>query len=490
MKKIALAVSALSILLIGCTKEQSTVNSEENVPQVEEGKVFSFDATIEQADDPDATRASIDASSGTFSWANKDNIAVQLTDNTFKTFTYDSSKGKFLATLGDGESILDGGVAYYPATIAINGTPESVRFVAGIQSGNPSGFPMKAIVSLESHTLSFTHLGGFLRLTLSRIPKDAATLQFEASGVTLSGDFAVSNGKISAASGTKTTLSCSVSESATSKVYTLIVPETSFASGFSIKILNGSSEELYTKSTSNSISVGRAKIKPMAALTVPVSMYVHFENAWRPNNPSDNAYLHVWGQDVDGNKTTWPGWEINNASFSTVTHNGVSYKRIFDDVSLYTYNNTTNAIVHLNWNDDGANQYSWSSWYRVQLNSISSQSDIYLSVTPVTSSTVKVFIRNWTNNGYMNYIFSEDGILGTWPGKTIASLSTGDTRINQPYFTATKNSAFRIKGHYDGEYNETNEITVDAKCDYLITLKEKGKDPWLEQVGEAQISAD
>ena len=122
MKKIALAVSALSILLIGCTKEQSTVNSEENAPRVEEGKVFSFDATIEEAEDPDATRASIDASSGAFSWTNGDNIAVQLTDDTFKTFTYDSSKGKFLATLGYGESILDGGVAYYPATIAINGS--------------------------------------------------------------------------------------------------------------------------------------------------------------------------------------------------------------------------------------------------------------------------------------------------------------------------------------------------------------------------------
>lgn len=473
MKKIALAVSALSILLIGCTKEQSTVNSEENAPRVEEGKVFSFDATIEEAEDPDATRASIDASSGAFSWTNGDNIAVQLTDDTFKTFTYDSSKGKFLATLGDGESILDGGVAYYPATIAINGTPESVRFVAGIQSGNPSGFPMRATVSLASHTLSFTHLGGFLRLTLSRIPKDAATLQFEASGVTLSGDFAVSNDQISAASGTKTTLSCSVSESATSKVYTLIVPETSFASGFSVKILNGSSEELYTKSTSKPISVGRAKIKPMAALTVPVSLYINTCAAWW-----DDTQQYVYVADDKTSFVGWPGTAFNvDDEYKTFTHSSSKYNRVIEDLGSMT---GKTAVIIINRNYSNGEDGPYGDLYRATLANVDLSSDVYVSLSKSTSTTHKVYVSKYSGDYYNVWAWypnsgDENVFDGDYPGPAISSLSLGtlgDHDYN--YFEIREENVTLIAeaGYGQGwNYRAQTTVSVANGWDYFVVLK-------------------
>ena len=267
---------------------------------------------------------------------------------------------------------------------------------------------MKATVSLESHTLSFTHLGGFLRLTLSRIPKDAATLQFEASDVTLSGDFAVSNGKISAASGTKTTLSCNVSESATSKVYTLIVPETSFASGFSIKILNGSSEELYTKSTSKPISVGRATIKPMAQLTVPISIYVR-------NNGTNWTEFMAYYSSGTYTTSTWGTNEISDFS-TTYTHNGKSYYR-FTLPTSETASSTCLIVFH-----DSAND----AVGRVHLNGLTLGGDRYYTVSGDGEDRmyVKCYKTSWGSPLYFylyDHIDNNEDPMGGWPGTSSAN---------------------------------------------------------------------
>lgn len=344
MKKISIILSAVALVIAGCAKEQST-----SLLNITEGDdVVSFKATFE-GETPD-TKLGINTTSGALTWADGDAIAVQMTDNTFIPFIYSSSTQKFTASLGE-KKVKDGGVAYYPSTIAINGTPGSVQlpdeYTARVSEGIATVCPpMKATVNLGDETLNLKHLGGILSVKVSYVPADANTLVLTVPAKNLTGTFVVTD-DISAKSGeggSTIIVNFNAGDFGTAATEFFIpVPVTTFEGGFTVDFKNEAQDILYTHSTEKtSIEAARASIKRMAELTVPISIYV------RNNGTNWTTFMAYYSS---GTYTT-SSWSTNEISdfTTTYTHNGNSYYR-FTLPATETVSTTSEIIFHDSEND-------------------------------------------------------------------------------------------------------------------------------------------
>lgn len=346
MKKISFIISALALIFVGCSKEQK-----DNLLSVidTENDVVSFKATFEGAGDPD-TKLGVNVSDKKLFWDTGDAIAVQMTDNSFVNFVYNSSTKKFSATLGD-KQVKDGGVAYYPATIATDGITGSVdlpTFYDIDDDATKVCSPMIATVNLGAKSLSLKHLGGILSVKVSYVPADANKLVLTVPGKTVTGTFAVTDDTddyISAGTGSSTvTLNFTKGVFGTTATeFFFPVPVTTFSSGFTVDFKNAANETLYTHSTAKAtIATARASIKRMAELTVPISIYVR-------NNGTDWTNFMAYYSSGTYTTSSWSTNEISDFT-TTYTHNGNSYYR-FTLPATETVSTTSEIIFHDSEND-------------------------------------------------------------------------------------------------------------------------------------------
>lgn len=487
MKKYLFIFAAVA-LFASCSKELQN-DKINNVPEQQGLVTVSFDAVVEDIVDAD-TKAAV-STSGVFSWTNGDVIAVQLEDDTFANFTYSSSTGKFTASLS--KAIKDGGVAYYPSTIAINGTPGSVALPASYTAAAAtSGFPMIASVSLGATTLSFTHLGGILSLRASHVPADATKLVLTVPSVGITGTFAVSSDNISAgASASSVTLTFSAGSFGTSATEFFIpVPVTTFTSGFTMEFKNASDETLYTKSTARTnIAVGRAQMKRMKSFTVPVSLYICSSKPW--GESTEYAY-------VSDDVASWPGTSYDPDT-KPFTHGSNSYTRVIEDLSAA--GSSTNMIFNVNYSD--SNDAPWydpyGKLYRAMLSSVDITNDVYISLSLNNDGTHKILLRNWSDNGYMDtfnsWYYGGDAILGAYPGTSIASMSTVvyDSETF-PYYSATANKKIGVQAVYAAQkdWNHTNadRFIDNLNQNYLVTFKNNDTDPHVFGFPDVVVTID
>ena len=399
MKKISIVISALAVIVCSCSKEQDTRLFISN----QDTNVVSFKAFFE-GEDPE-TKLGINTSSGVLNWANGDAIAVQMTDNTFVPFTYSSSTKEFSATLGDKE-VKDGGVAYYPASIANNGTPGSVNLPTSYTIGADATVcpPMIATVNLGAKSLSLKHLGGILSIKVSHVPTDANKLILTIPGKTVTGTFAVTDDTddyISAGTGSgSVTLNFTKGVFGTTAAeFFFPVPVTTFSSGFTVDFKNEANETLYTHSTTKtSIEAARASIKRMAELTVPISIYVRNDNTdWT----SFMAYYYSATYTTSSFSTN----ELEGASSFTHGKNSGYLRFTLPDSEI---GKTGNVIFH---------DSEYDAIGRVQIKNITFNKDKYYTISG--DGTHRIYIHdelNWANptlfiehsNGYQ--------YKGGWPG--------------------------------------------------------------------------
>ena len=402
MKKIGIILSAFVLTVCSCSKELPA-----GLLTTDTGNgTVSFTATFERSGDPD-TRLGINTSSGTLTWTDGDAIAVQMTDDTFVSFTYSSSTRKFTASLG-GKAVKDGGVAYYPASIAINKTPGSVNLPASYAARVSEGVatvcpPMTATVNLGASSLSLTHLGGILSVKASYVPADATKLVLTATGKDVTGNFTVSGGAItagSAGSNNTVTLTFSAGDFGTSATEFFIpVPVTTFGSGFSFAFKNASDEILFSQSTEKTdISVARAYIKRMAQVTVPISIYVR-------NNGTNWTTFMAYYYSNTYTTTNWATNEITDFS-TTYTHKGNSYYRFTLPTTETT--STTGSIIFHDSADDVVG--------RVQLKDLTLGGDRYYTVSGDGSDRmyVKCYKDGWSTLSL--YLYGNGEPMGTWSG--------------------------------------------------------------------------
>lgn len=498
MKKISFIYFALALIASGCSKEQST-GLLDFAPETD---VVSFRATFEgEASD---TKLGIDTNSGALTWIDGDAIAVQMTDNSFVDFVYDSSTGKFSASLGE-KKVKDDGVAYYPATIVSDGTPGSVSLPTSYTASVSGSIakvcpPMVATVKLGDDNLALKHLGGILSIKVSYVPADANKLVLTVPKKIVTGDFSVSDGKIIAGTtnGNSTVMvTFDAGDFGTTPTEFFIpVPVTTFSGGFTVDFKNEANETLYTHSTEKTtIEAARASIKRMAELTVPTSIYVNYTEPWKEG---ETAYAYSYGTDAGGVQySAWPGETISSGA--AVTHSSKTYNKIVSDASRM---NSTKAkiIFNINWNNDNKGN-PYGDAYRAVITDLELNHDIYLTVAPVTSqATSKIYVRNWTTNSWATKVaagFTKDYNSGAniyaWPGTLLSNLSTeylGDNSYS--YFTVQSGTWIWSKACNDDGSNESPDniyIEIKNNKNTLLTLKD-GNTSTAWDFGVAQITID
>ena len=253
MKKI-LYTAALLAVAAGCAKEMDFSAPVEGnlVP-------YTFQANLEQ------TKAEI-ANDGVFSWSAGDQIAVFNTkDSKFYTFTAAAADGSFSGTAPEGASF---SVAYYPASVAGTAENEVVLPDTYSQADAAAGklFPM--VADATASTLTFSHLGALLRLTVNDVPANATSLVLS-SDATIAGSFTpaeVSGKQVISAGGAASSVTVALSNDAkTNLTLTLPVPTGTF--NYTLSLGDGTTEML-SKGTTSAKSIARASLHKMSALTV------------------------------------------------------------------------------------------------------------------------------------------------------------------------------------------------------------------------------
>ena len=475
MKKISIVISALAVIVCGCSKEQDTRLLISN----QDTNVVSFKAFFE-GEDPE-TKLGINTSSGVLNWANGDAIAVQMTDDTFIPFTYSSTTKEFSATLGAKE-VKDGGVAYYPASIAINGTPGSVNLPTSYTIGADATVcpPMIATVNLGAKSLSLKHLGGILSVKVSYVPADADKLVLSVPGKTATGTFAVTDAAddyISAGTGNSTvTLNFTKGVfGTTAREFFFPVPVTSFSGGFTVDFKNEANETLYTHSTAKtSIEAARASIKRMAELTVPKYVYVS-------DNSGDSwVDVKVYGYSTSGDFSSWPGVSLSGDTF---THSSHSYKRIaIPEANL----GDSDGEVIVSGLAVGASEGDIRTYIRARQISLSLNHDIYLYLSPTTLTEYKTYIIDQSSGDF-------DLHIKVW-GDTIApdgAYSGFGLHVNDLYSEGLgNNTVYYIKAAsgdtfswlYNknawGAGNQSGDINNLADKNYVYYITAGGDGNW------------
>ena len=259
-KTFILAISVF--LLAGCAREN------EFAPRqiTDEANRVEYNFTVEID-----TKASI-SDAGVFSWTAGDKVAVwDSQNNTFDEFVAQQDGANTTIT-GTGLSNANYTKAYYPSTVATAGEnsivwPDSYASAAVAAKS----FPMMAVN--DNGTLSFKHLGALLKLTIEDLPSNVSSLVFTAANKGVSGTLAVdatdAEHPFCAVGNTSSSITVSTDDAtstAEGTVFYLPLPTGTLTGGFSIDFKLGT-KVVGTKSTTNDVSLVRAKVKPMTAFT-------------------------------------------------------------------------------------------------------------------------------------------------------------------------------------------------------------------------------
>lgn len=492
MKKIGFIYFALALIASGCSKERPT-GLLDFAPETD---VVSFRATFEgEASD---TKLGIDTNSGALTWIDGDAIAVQMTDNSFVDFVYDSSTGKFSASLGE-KKVKDDGVAYYPASIASDGTPGSVSLPTSYTASVSGSIakvcpPMVATVKLGDDNLALKHLGGILSVRVSYVPADANKLVLTVPKKIVTGDFSVSDGKIIAGTtdGNSTVMVTfeAGDYGTTPTEFFIPVPETPLSNGFTADFKNAAGEVLYTHTATNTdITVDRASIKRMALLTVPRSLYIRYTEPWKSG---ETPYAYVYSG--DSYITAWPGAQINTGN--NYHHNDVVYQRVINDVSTL---GVTTADIIVNINNNNESDYPYGDAYRVKKTGLDLTKDVYLSVSPITTrSTARIYLKNVSAGGGIYNLQARytlpNSVFWGWGDftKYTETIKLGDTLYNYIDIDLSTMSSGSIGLSFGGNWDYQGEYWVypSVSQDVIVTVHDICSQTRDLNFGVASISVD
>lgn len=209
MKKLFyIFLSALTLVFAACNKQELAPAEDSS----QEGQLTTV--TIKASNGDADTKAAI--SDGlAFTWTAGDQIAVYTNTGKYVSdglASGGSKSAKFTVTLSGTRE----GFAVYPASVANtwDGTdltltlPNTYTLAQVSGDGNESPLPM--IAKDEGGDLSFKHVAGLLRLTISNIPTGTNKIKLDFNGKKVSGDFTIStpsagSSSIASVAGTKGT---------------------------------------------------------------------------------------------------------------------------------------------------------------------------------------------------------------------------------------------------------------------------------------------
>lgn len=276
MKKSMYILAACAMALVACSKEieDPTVDSPKG-SDVEMVPV-AFSATLEDSTD-DATKATISLTDGKATWEKNDAIAIHTKKGAIATLNYQSESGKFEGTIAADDEIENNAIAYYPASIAIEGDAAHVNMPDSYASAEVAAksFPLRGLVNTATNEIGLKHMGGLLKITATyfRDEIDQVVINLP---LNITGNLAVAGTDaaptITPGSGSSA-ITIDVSElsrtSGTGEASFVIPVLAGTYNGFGITFKNSTLGIFGEKSTSNSRTFARNHIYKMKSFVVP-----------------------------------------------------------------------------------------------------------------------------------------------------------------------------------------------------------------------------
>lgn len=189
MKKVLYTLAAFSFVFVACNKQE--IVPEEGTSQEGELTTVTIKASNGDAD----TKAAI--SDGlAFTWTIGDQIAVHTDAGRFYTsdaLTTGGTTADFTVSLSGNRN----GYAVYPASVAKSWSESTLTLTLPSEYDLTKVFgtesPLPMIAANISEALSFYHVTGLLRLTITNIPTGTNKIKLDFNGKKVSGDFTISS---------------------------------------------------------------------------------------------------------------------------------------------------------------------------------------------------------------------------------------------------------------------------------------------------------
>ena len=451
MKKI-FYISLGIIGLIACTKEADVATS----VKVDEAGAYSFDVYLE-----DFTKATINSSTGDFSWTGDEEIAVWDSNNKeFVTFNIDPTnysneghkRARFTASSAKADASFVGNVAYYPASIATRKGSEpdytpSYTFPTSFSSleAAAKGFPMSGTVTVNEIKLS--HLGSMINLTLNNVPSFTTTLILNA--------------------GDKEEITIPVTPS--TGVLNAVVPIPADEYVLTVKLKDDNNNIFYTKPRKTSKTYTARNYYTTTPITL--NHYIEITNSTDPNhklavqtrgwNAGDKDYtdyVENWSKHTlfvraDGT-TKYILLSETDSNFSEgkplriQLYSGDTEQ--WKTECVFNYRNISFDVTH----------NSLKTEYRVYPkkvdNKVSANHKLYIYLA-------KVFFYVTDNSGWSDlklHYWGQDGQVTTWPGNA-GTVAWSYKKFEIPLVYAGKTVKYVLN---DGASNQTGDLSYDLKA--------------------------
>lgn len=276
MKKYLLFISAASLLLAGCAKEQLVKEQHNN------GAVTVVEATFETLTGEITTKAAV-TDAGVFTWQNGDKAAFAESDASASYCSGENGANGANATFAiDGShTFTSDSWAVYPYDLASGQTPAALEVTvpaSRVWATGQTNVAMYGVKNASAASFNFSHMGGLVRIRVNNVPTNAREFVFKAGGCKINGEFAVNT--VSEYKVIETAASDNESEQTYTLTWTsapdaentmdffIPLPVGTYGGGFAFYLKDADHNILYSKVGSTSQTIARKKLLLMPAITL------------------------------------------------------------------------------------------------------------------------------------------------------------------------------------------------------------------------------
>ena len=279
MKKTLLIISAASLLLAGCAKEQLVDERSYT------GPVTVVNATFESLTEDGTTKAAV-TDAGTFTWQNGDKAAFaessSSTSYCFGTNNVDGATAQF--AIEGSHTFTNSSLAIYPDDLTTGQVPTNLKVkvpASRVWVNEQTNVAMYGKYETASSSFSFSHMGGLVRVRVKNVPTNAREFVFKASGCKINGEFSVNT--VSESKVIETVASDNEDEQTYTLTWTtapaapaaentmdfyIPLPLGTYSGGFAFYLKDEGHNVLYSKVGSTSQTIARKKLLLMPAITL------------------------------------------------------------------------------------------------------------------------------------------------------------------------------------------------------------------------------
>ena len=275
MKKTLFIISAASLLLASCAKEQLVEERSYT------GPVTVVSATFESLTEDGTTKASV-TDAGAFTWQNGDKAAFTESNGSSSyclgTNSVDEANAQF--EIEGTHTFTTSSWAIYPSDLTTGQAPTALKVTVPASRAwvaTQTNVAMYGVKEASASNFNFSHMGGLVRVRVKNVPTNAREFVFKATGCKINGVFEVtedggkkiiSTGVPATGEDTYTLTWTDAPEAENQMDFYIPLPVGTYSGGFEFNIKDGGHNTLYSKVGSTSQTIARKKLLLMPAITL------------------------------------------------------------------------------------------------------------------------------------------------------------------------------------------------------------------------------